>query len=237
MQDPESGGTIVFDTSGPEAAAFARSVARREGGAREPFQAPLDGPHRAVHRQAVPGGADQLLRVRARGRAPALKRAVELAVCAAVAFLAVATVAAGAARAEADAAAPEAADPDAPTVTARVDRAVANVGDPVHLEVVAIAKTAVPVNLPSTVELGPFLAAGSQGERTAAGRRPDAPALHADHRGLRAGREGGAADRGDLPRPARRRADGAHGAGSREDRQPDRQRAGAGVEGDARPRR
>ncbi|MES1209647.1 MAG: DUF58 domain-containing protein, partial [Pseudomonadota bacterium] len=26
MQDPESGGTVVFDTSGPEAAAFARSV-------------------------------------------------------------------------------------------------------------------------------------------------------------------------------------------------------------------
>ncbi|MFL5308747.1 MAG: hypothetical protein ACJ8F1_26265 [Polyangia bacterium] len=85
-----------------------------------------------------------------------MKRAGELAVCAAVAFLAVATVAAGAARAEVDAAAPEAPDPDAPTVTARVDRAVANVGDPVHLEVVAIAKTAVPVNLPSTVELGPF---------------------------------------------------------------------------------
>jgi hypothetical protein len=47
-------------------------------------------------------------------------------------------------------------DPDAPTVAARVDKAEAHVGDPVHLEVVAIAKSAVPVNLPSTLELGPF---------------------------------------------------------------------------------
>jgi hypothetical protein len=30
------------------------------------------------------------------------------------------------------------------------------VGDPIHLEVVAIGKSAVPVNLPSTLELGPF---------------------------------------------------------------------------------
>ncbi len=85
-----------------------------------------------------------------------MRRAAERAACAAVAFAAVAVVAAGAARAEADAAAPETPDPDAPTVTARVDRAVANVGDPIHLEVVAIAKTAVPVNLPSTVALEPF---------------------------------------------------------------------------------
>lgn len=76
--------------------------------------------------------------------------------CAAVVFAAVATMAAGAARAEADAAAPEAPDPEAPTVTARVDRAQAYVGDPVHLEIVAIAKTSVPVNLPSTLELGPW---------------------------------------------------------------------------------
>ena len=47
-------------------------------------------------------------------------------------------------------------DPDAPTVAARVDKAEAHVGDPVKLEVVAIAKSAVPVNLPSTLELGPF---------------------------------------------------------------------------------
>ncbi len=47
-------------------------------------------------------------------------------------------------------------DPDAPTVAARVDKAEAHVGDPIHLEVVAIAKSAVPVNLPSTLELEPF---------------------------------------------------------------------------------
>src|SRR5438477_653268 len=47
-------------------------------------------------------------------------------------------------------------DPDAPTVAARVDRAEAHVGDPIHLELVAIGKSAVPVNLPSTLELGPF---------------------------------------------------------------------------------
>jgi hypothetical protein len=60
----------------------------------------------------------------------------------------------GAARAEDGGA--ETPDPDAPTVAARVDKAEAHVGDPVHLEVVAIAKSAVPVNLPSTLELGPF---------------------------------------------------------------------------------
>ncbi len=53
-------------------------------------------------------------------------------------------------------AAVEAPDPDAPTVAARVDRAEAHVGDPIHLELVAIGKSAVPVNLPSTLELGPF---------------------------------------------------------------------------------
>jgi len=50
----------------------------------------------------------------------------------------------------------EAPDPDAPTVTARVDHGEAHVGDPLHLELVAIGKSAVPVNLPSTLELGPF---------------------------------------------------------------------------------
>jgi len=53
-------------------------------------------------------------------------------------------------------------DPDAPTVAARVDKAEAHVGDPVKLEVVAIAKSAVPVNLPSTLELGPFSLLGRQ---------------------------------------------------------------------------
>jgi hypothetical protein len=66
--------------------------------------------------------------------------------------------AAGAARAvdAADGGPAEAPDPDAPTVAARVDRAEAHVGDPVHVELVAIAKSAVPVNLPSTLELGSF---------------------------------------------------------------------------------
>jgi hypothetical protein len=48
------------------------------------------------------------------------------------------------------------ADPDAPTVAARADRSEAHVGDPIHLDVVAIGKSAVPVNLPSTLELGAF---------------------------------------------------------------------------------
>ena len=85
-----------------------------------------------------------------------MRRAREIALCAAAMFALVAIIAAGAARADADAAAPEAPDPDAPTVTARVDHAEAHVGDPIHLEVVAIAKSSVPVNLPSTLELGPF---------------------------------------------------------------------------------
>jgi len=61
----------------------------------------------------------------------------------------------GAARAG-DGGAAETPDPDAPTVAARVDKAEVHVGDPVHLEIVAIAKSAVPVNLPSTLELEPF---------------------------------------------------------------------------------
>jgi hypothetical protein len=81
---------------------------------------------------------------------------LELLTSLAVATLAVVTVAVGAARAQADASAPEAPDPDAPTVTARADHAQAHVGDPIHVEVVAIAKSSVPVNLPSTLELGPF---------------------------------------------------------------------------------
>jgi hypothetical protein len=55
-----------------------------------------------------------------------------------------------------DGGAAEAPDPDAPTVAARVDHAEAHVGDPIHLELVAIGKSAVPVNLPSALELGPF---------------------------------------------------------------------------------
>ena len=47
-------------------------------------------------------------------------------------------------------------DPDAPTVAARVDRADAHVGDPIHVAVLAIAPSSVPVNLPATLELGPF---------------------------------------------------------------------------------
>lgn len=85
-----------------------------------------------------------------------MRRAREIFLSAAAMFAMVATIAAGAARADADAAAPETPDPDAPTVTARVDRAEAHVGDPIHLEVVAIAKSSVPVNLPSTLQLGAF---------------------------------------------------------------------------------
>jgi hypothetical protein len=50
----------------------------------------------------------------------------------------------------------EAPDPDAPTVAAHADKTAAHVGDPIHVDVVAIGKSAVPVNLPSTLELGPF---------------------------------------------------------------------------------
>jgi hypothetical protein len=56
----------------------------------------------------------------------------------------------------ADAGAAEAPDPDAPTVAAHADKTEAHVGDPIHVEVAAIGKSAVPVNLPSTLELGPF---------------------------------------------------------------------------------
>jgi hypothetical protein len=47
-------------------------------------------------------------------------------------------------------------DPDAPTVVARADKTEAHVGDPIRVAVLAIAPTAVPVNLPATLELGPL---------------------------------------------------------------------------------
>lgn len=47
-------------------------------------------------------------------------------------------------------------DPDAPTVTARVDKSEGHVGDVITLVVTAISKRGVPVNLPSTLELSPF---------------------------------------------------------------------------------
>jgi hypothetical protein len=45
-------------------------------------------------------------------------------------------------------------DPEAPTVAARVDRAEAHIGDPVHVSVVAISPVAISVNLPGTLDLG-----------------------------------------------------------------------------------
>jgi hypothetical protein len=61
-----------------------------------------------------------------------------------------------AADAQASTASPAPPDPDAPTVTAQADKAVAHVGDPIHVSVVAIAKTGVPVNLPASLALEPF---------------------------------------------------------------------------------
>lgn len=52
--------------------------------------------------------------------------------------------------------APPATDTGAPTVAARVTPLEGHVGDPFVLTVSAIAERAVPVNLPSVVDLGPF---------------------------------------------------------------------------------
>jgi hypothetical protein len=60
---------------------------------------------------------------------------------------------AGAPPAEPPSAAP---DPAAPTVAARVDRAVAHVGDPLTLTITSVSRRGVPVNLPNVVDLGPF---------------------------------------------------------------------------------
>jgi hypothetical protein len=65
-----------------------------------------------------------------------------------------------AARADAPAAdagaAAAAPDPDAPTVTARVDKTEAHVGDPINLTITAIGRRGVAVNLPGTIALEPF---------------------------------------------------------------------------------
>jgi hypothetical protein len=47
-------------------------------------------------------------------------------------------------------------DPGAPTVAARVDRAVAHVGDPITLTITSVARRGVPVNLPNVVQIDPF---------------------------------------------------------------------------------
>jgi hypothetical protein len=65
-------------------------------------------------------------------------------------------VLAGESRAFADDGGAAAPDPDAPTVTARADRAQAHVGDAITVTVTAIGRRAVAVNLPGTLELGAF---------------------------------------------------------------------------------
>jgi BatD DUF11 like domain len=47
-------------------------------------------------------------------------------------------------------------DPDAPTVTARVDKTEAHVGDPINLTITAIGRRGIAVNLPGTIALDPF---------------------------------------------------------------------------------
>jgi len=47
-------------------------------------------------------------------------------------------------------------DPDAPTVTARVDKQEAHVGDPINLTITAIGRRGIAVNLPSAIALDPF---------------------------------------------------------------------------------
>ena len=47
-------------------------------------------------------------------------------------------------------------DPDAPTIAARADKTEAHVGDPIRVSVVAVAKSAIPVNLPGSLDLGAF---------------------------------------------------------------------------------
>jgi len=54
------------------------------------------------------------------------------------------------------AAVPVPVDPDAPTIAARADKNQAHVGDPIRVSIVTVAKTAIPVNLPGTLDLGPF---------------------------------------------------------------------------------
>ncbi|HXI58473.1 MAG TPA: hypothetical protein VNO55_20540, partial [Polyangia bacterium] len=78
------------------------------------------------------------------------------AMLAGAALLSSAVAAAPDAGAGAGAPEPAAADPDAPTVTARVDKSEAHVGDAITLAITAISRRGVPVNLPNTLDLGPF---------------------------------------------------------------------------------
>src|SRR6266540_2584214 len=120
----------------------ARGVGRPAGA----VQTPVDGRDRGRDRQAVPAGADHVLRG-ARAEDATLTRSLL-----ALGIVLVARVGLfGPAIARADGGV--AVDPDAPTVAARAE---AKVGDAIHVAVLAIAPTSVPVNLPATLDLGPL---------------------------------------------------------------------------------
>ena len=157
LEDPETGGIVVFDTGGPEAAAFARAaraaVEAREALFKRLAMDPIDG----AHRPELPAGADDVLRG-ARAEAAALRsRRTSLA---ALAALRRCCSRAWPRRARwASAASADAADarprrrPSIPTrpPSRRASIApTAHVGDPIRISVVTVAKSGVPVNLPGT---------------------------------------------------------------------------------------
>ena len=211
--------SCVFDTSGPEARALrarrARAPPRR---AQALFRRLRHGLHQRAHRPAVPAGADHLLRG-ARAEAAALRRprAAPAARCARAGWPALGAAPASRARAAADAGAAG----GAPIPTRRRSRraptsAEAHVGDPITVSVTAI---------------GTARRAGQPARRRWSSGRSRCSIARRAEQDLGDGRvrreftltvaayEPGAgrapADRGDLPRPARRRAHGADGAGRR----------------------
>ena len=180
----------MFDTGGPEAAAFARAA--RAGGrrARGAVQAAGDGRRSRCAPTALPAGADDLLRG-ARAEAAALRAAASMLRRGARARLggagAMPRGATPRRAAAGDGGGRGAADPDAPTVAARVDQAEAHVGDPIRVSVVADRQGGRAGEPAGDARAGAVLAARPQGERAEPGRRPDAAGVRAAGRRLRAG--------------------------------------------------
>ena len=225
----------MFDTSGPEAAAFARRRAPGGGGARGAVPAAGHGPDRAcAPTSRILPALTVLLRV-ARAEAAALKRCgIETAVDAARARRPGRSSARWASRGRA--ARPTPASPRRPIPTRRRWRRTptateAHVGDPIHLDVMAIGKARCRSTSRRRWSWGRSRCStarrASRTWATGGCKRQFTLTIAA----YEPGAEEDAGDRGDLPRPARRRAHGADAAAADEDRQPHRQRARAGAQG------
>ena len=238
LVDPETGGTVLFDTGGPEAAAFARAARAAAERAQGAVQAAGDGSDRRPHRPRLPARADDVL-PGARAEVAALRLRPVRATRRRCWRCWSRAPRWGGRRGRGRGAGGDAGRPRvarrgsrrAHRRRARRSRRGARrrsdprqrrhrredgrAGQPAgHLRSRAV-----------------FAAGPRRDDRAEPGRRPHPARVRHQGRRLRARRRRAAGDRRHLPRPARRGEVGPHRADRDQDRQPDRQRARAGAEG------